>query len=119
MKRLFYLLVLTSMITIFSIISCDKEKSENNACNVSNPTKELVWLKTMINDLSDYDYIMIAKYKGETIFFTGNCNPAANYVSSAYNCNGDVIGYTNDIHAEISDARLLWKHEDSKCNFND
>ena len=117
-KKKFYLFVLTCIVTLFSIISCGKEKSENNVCNVSNPVEELVWLKTMTNNLSEYDFIMIANYKGETIFYRGNCNPLANYVSSAYKCNGDVIGYVNDIRSEISGDKLLWKHKDSKCNFS-
>ncbi len=55
----------------------------------------------------------------ETVFYNGNCNPLANYISSVYNCNGDFVGYTNDIQAELSDVSLVWKSENSNCNFND
>tara|TARA_R110001583_G_scaffold167424_1_gene320203 strand:- start:3114 stop:3473 length:360 start_codon:yes stop_codon:yes gene_type:complete len=119
MKRILNLLSLVSILTLFVIISCDNEESENNVCNVSNPTEELSWLKTMIIDLSDYDYIMIANYKGETVFYNVNCNPLVNYASTVFNCSGDVIGNTNDIRDELSNDRLIWKRADSKCNFND
>jgi len=118
MKRLSNLLVVTIILSLFTIVSCEKEES-NDSCNVSNPTEELAWLKTMINDFSDYEYIMSADYKGETVFCYGNCNPAANYIPAVYNCLGDVIGNANDIGDELSDFRLVWKHEDSKCNLEE
>lgn len=112
------LLRLTSILTLFIIISCDNEEPENNDCNVSNPTEELSWLKTMIIDSSEYEYIMTANYKDEMVFYNVNCNPLVNYASSVFNCSGDFIGNTNDIHDELSDDRLIWKHADSKCNFS-
>ena len=119
MKRLLYLLALASILILSVMLSCDKDESKSDPCDVSNPIEELAWLKATIDDLSEYSYIMIADYNGETVFYFGNCNPLANSVSSVYNCNGDFIGYTNDIRSEITNDRLLWKHEDSECNFND
>lgn len=62
---------------------------------------------------------MTATYKGETVFYYGNCHPVINYASSILNCNGDALGNTSDLYNELTDVRLLWKHEESKCNFND
>lgn len=61
----------------------------------------------------------MASYKGETVFYYGNCNPAINYVSILQNCIGDNLGYTNDFYAELTDITVLWKHVDSKCNFQE
>jgi len=119
MQRLLNLLGLVSIITFSVFLSCDKNDSESNACNVSDPAEELPWLKSMLTDLSEYDYIMVANYKGKTVFYNGNCNPVVNYVSVVYNCSGDVIANTNDIRDELSNDRLLWKHVNSKCNFGD
>lgn len=118
MKNLNSLLTLIIIFTLIIIGSCKKEES-NSLCYVSNPIEELDWLKIMINDFSDYDYIMKANYNGETVFYNGNCNPAANYVSTVYNCNGDAIGYTNDLWDELSNDVLVWQNQESKCNFND
>jgi len=119
MKRLFNLLGLASILTLLVFFSCEKEDSESNACNVSDPAEELLWLKSILTDLSEFDYIMVANYKGSTVFYNGNCNPVVNYVSVVYNCDGDVIANTYDIRGELSNDRLLWKHADSKCNFSD
>lgn len=119
MKRFFSLFVLAIVSAPFVIISCEKNESNNDSCNVSDPIEELTWLKSMINDLSDYHFIMSADYKGETVFYIPNCNPLASSILIFYNCDGDIIGTGNDISNEISNERLLWKHEASKCNFND
>lgn len=116
MKRFFNLLSIASILTLFLIVSCNKDESENNYCNVSNPTEELPWLKTMITELSDFNYIMTANYKGKTIFYNRNCDPLVNYASSVFNCSGENIAITSDIDDEFSDVSLLWKHTDSKCS---
>ena len=116
MKRI---LSLISILALIVIISCENEESKNYFCNVSNPAEELPWLKTMILDLSDYSYIMAADYKGKTVFYNVNCNPLVNYASTVFNCNGDLIGNTNDIRNELSNVKLIWKHADSKCDFSD
>lgn len=116
MKRILSLISILALILIFS---CDNEESENNFCDVSNPTEELSWLKTMINNFSDYEYIMVANYEGETVFYNVNCNPLVNSASTVFNCSGDFIGNTNDIRDDLSNERLIWKHANSKCDFND
>ncbi len=63
MKNFFNLLALIAISSMLVVTSCNKEKSDNE-CYESNPVEELTWLKTMINDMSDYDYIMSAKYHG-------------------------------------------------------
>ena len=117
MKR--SLLLITVISISFVIISCKKEDAENDNCNFSNPTEELIWLKTMVTDMDEYSYIKSATYNGETVFFNGNCDPLANSVSSVYNCSGEVIGYTNDLYDDLSEIKLEWEHENSMCNFSD
>jgi hypothetical protein len=122
MKQFFNLLGLASMIVTITLFSCDKDENTNskkNNCNVSNPAEEIGWLKDAIDNVKqdEYSYYAMANYKGETVFYYGNCNPAANYVSIIRNCSGENLGYTNDLQADLTDITILWKHENSKCNF--
>ena len=104
------------------LTSCEKDDDidlGNNTCNVSNPAQELSWLEEAIDNVKqdEYSYYVMAKYKGETVFYYGNCNPAANYVSFIHNCSGDNLGETNEFQDELSDRTTIWKHEETKCNF--
>lgn len=123
MKRM-HSIKLTILIISLFLISCDKYEN-NNRCNVSNPVEDLEWLKLKIaeinqgdEDLSSYAYFMTATYKGETVFYYGNCNPLINYVSMVQNCNGDTLGNTNDLYSKMSNTTVLWKHKKSKCDFS-
>lgn len=119
LNRLFNLLGLTLITTFLLVASCKEEEPEKTPCYVSDPIEELVWLKQMITHLSDYDFIMIANYKGETVFYNGNCNPAANFFSVVYNWQGVLIASTNDVRNDLSNERLLWQSDNPKCNFFD
>lgn len=125
MKRFFYLISVMFFVSILCT-SCEKDKQLiDNTCNVTNPAEELNWLKSSITEieqsnqeLSKHAYYMVAKYKGETVFYYGNCHPAINYVSHVINCKGDTLGAISDLDDELTDVNLLWKPEESECNFN-
>jgi hypothetical protein len=124
MRKLFDFLGLAAIIFSIALISCEKDENkdtESNKCNVSNPIEDLDWLKQEIDDVKhdEYSYYVMATYEGETVFYYGNCNPLINYISIVRNCNGDSLGFTNDLYDELTDISTLWKHEDSKCNFQD
>lgn len=114
-------LILASSLIIIPVIlfisSC--EKMESNTCNVSNPLEELPWLKETILNYTEYDYLMMADYQGQTVFYHLNCNPLINYVSFVFDCKGNLIGNTNDLEADFSNKKLLWKHTNSECVFTD
>jgi len=105
------------------LISCNKDehKDSNEYYCKSNPAIELDWLKEIIEEIEQrndqYAYYMTATYRDETVFYYGNCDPAANYASFVLNCNRDTLGNINDLSNELIDIRLLWKHDESKCNF--
>lgn len=108
---------------ITSIIACDKKEETNNAdlvCNVSNPIQELNWLSEKINanQHDEYYFVVKALYNGETVFYSGNCNPAINYASILQNCEGERLGLTNEFQNELTEKVILWKHENSQCNFD-
>lgn len=109
------------LIWSFAIISCQKAdlKRNNNTCNVAEPTEELAWLKAEIDEYrqDEYTYYVMATYKRKTVFYNGNCNPAVNYASSVRNCSGELIGYRNDLGDEFTNETVIYKHENSKCNF--
>ena len=122
MRQFFNFLWIAAIIASITLNSCEKndnKDSGNNKCNVSNPAEDIGWLKEAIDNVkqNDYSYYVIANFKGETVFYYGNCNPVANYLSIIQNCSGDTLGYTNDLKNELTDIKILWKHEESKCNF--
>lgn len=125
MKQFFKFPGFATIMVLITLISCEKEKSQSkleaipNTCNVSNPAEEIGWLKEAISKVKndEYSYYAVAKYKGETVFYYGNCNPAANYVSIVRNCNGDNLGNINALEDELTNITILWKHPASKCFF--
>jgi len=115
MKRFINLSFITLLLMSFVYISCKKDQN----CNVSDPIEELAWLKESIDEVKhdEYSYFMMAKYKKETVFYYGNCNPAINYVSYILNCNGEQLGYTNELYNDLTDIKLIWEHESGRCTF--
>lgn len=123
MRKIQYYLGLVAIILSITLISCEKDdsKKSNNKCNVSNPAEDLAWLKEAIDEVkqSEYSYYVMATYKGESVFYYGNCNPVVNYISIVHNCSGENLGYTNDLYDALTDKAILWKHKNSKCNFQE
>lgn len=106
----------------FALISCEKEDpdfSPKNLCEIQNPAQEIEWLKTAIDEVrsDEYSYYSTAMYQGERVFFYGNCDPLVNYASFIRNCAGDNLGNTNELYDRLSEIKVVWKHENSKCNF--
>lgn len=116
MRILFNPLLLTVFISALTFLSCS---GDVNTCDVSNPTEEIDWLKSAIDEVSndEYAYYGMATYRGETIFYYGNCNPVVNYASFVLNCDGGSLGFTIDLLDELMDMTIVWQHEDSKCDF--
>lgn len=116
-----YLLSFSILILIFSS-SCEKKEITTNTCGVSNPIEDLSWLKKEINEIEQsnakYSYYMIAKFNGKSVFFYGNCNPVVNYVSYLRSCSGEIIGNTNLYYTDLTEVDVLWKPENSICNFD-
>lgn len=116
--------VLVALVISTTLISCEKDDNKasiNNTCKVSNPAEELEWLKDKIENVEDdqYSYFVMANYKGETVFYYGNCDPLINYISVIMNCSGENIGYTYDLAEELTDRTILWKNKDSKCHLQE
>ncbi len=101
-----------------AITSCDEE---SNLCAGENPVENLDWLKELVAEATvnpeqaKYEYYKRALYKGDIIFYYGNCNPAINYVASVYNCEGKLIGYIEDFYDDLVDMDVVWKAEDTLC----
>lgn len=115
-----FLYVATAIIIVsIAIVSC--EKDDSSPCDVSNPAEDIAWLKEAIETMKqdEYSYYFMATYKGNTVFYNGNCNPAANYASIVRNCKGDHLGYTNDLQNNLTNKTILWQHEASQCNLQE
>ena len=119
MRRLIYFFTVVAIPFSVALVSCEKDDNGNN-CNVSDPAEDLEWLKQEIDNIKqdEYAYYVMAKYKGQTVFYNGNCNPTINYASIVKNCDGDSLGYTNDLYDRLTELSVLWKHENSKCDLD-
>jgi len=119
-RRMIKCLKIATIIISITLISCNEnEISICNTCNVESPAEELDWLKEAIDRVSqdESSYYCQANYKEETVFYYLNCDPTINYVSLTYNCSGEILGYTNGLLDELTEITILWKHEESVCNF--
>jgi hypothetical protein len=113
------ILGIMAIVSSAMLFSCEKESNSNS--KVSNPAEEIVWLKEAIDDIKqdEYAYYAMANYKGDTVFYYGNCNPVINYVSVIQNCKGEKLGYTSELYDKLTDIKIIWKHANSKCNFQE
>lgn len=104
---------------ILSVVpSCGDDELYECVINQSS-FEELTILKTSIDEADEYTYFMKATYYGEDVFYNRYCNPTANYQSNVYNCDGILVGGTNELMNELTDIELLWKHPQVVCtNFN-
>lgn len=107
------------------IFSCQKSEGPES-CGVENPTQNLPWLKEIVKDLessslSEYHYVVEARYEGNTVFLIQNCCPFCNSIVPVYNCKGEDLGYLSDQNgiqpSKISFVRIVWKPANSSCNF--
>ena len=111
-------LLLIGLLLLTQLNSCTKEESNDLICNTENPIEELKWLNNMVRDFSEYEYIRLADYKGQVVFYNVNCDPLVNYVSITYNCKGEALGFTGNLSMDFSNDQLLWKPDNSVCDFN-
>ena len=117
---------ITLVLLLVLTFAC-REDAPNQTCLVKNPVENLDWLMVAIDDmskssLSQYQYVMQATYKSQTVFIFGNCCPFCNTITPVYNCSGDRLGYigtgSNDIDANLLDQDVvIWKPDNSACNF--
>jgi hypothetical protein len=125
MKKILLNPLLIIMLFTTIIFSCKKDtKAPSNTCGVASPAQDLPWLKTSISQLLTsnpqmlkYQYVLIADYKGESVFIFGNCDPLAISAFSVFNCSGVKLGEVGDIPpADLKNQKTLWKASDSVCN---
>lgn len=109
---------------LLCLFSCEQEYvnpegAGYGVCGVSDPLKELPWLKAQIDEATQgepSDHCRVASvtqgsYKGETVFIPvlggALCCPCGNAV---YNCAGEII-FTCDQEEEskIQDKRVIWQ----------
>ncbi len=114
------MLGLATVVVAMVLISCEKKDVGIIKCKVENPTEEIGWLKDAINGMRDeeYGYYVMADNKGETVFYSANCNPAANSITIVRDCSGENLGFTNDMYDQLTNKTIIWKHPNSKCDFH-
>lgn len=122
MKNLIRLSKSVLLVLLLTLISCEKDDDMDipkYLCEVQNPIENILWLKEAIDEIRNdqYSYYSTAIYQGERVFFYGNCDPTVNYASFIRNCAGDNLGNTNEFYDSLSKIEVVWKHQDSKCNF--
>jgi hypothetical protein len=127
MKRL----LLFASLIFLTAFSCDKEEYCEplaDTCSVANPVKGLPWLQAEVqlreqnnSDISQYLYIMQAKYNQETVFIYGNCCPMCDTNVPVLNCEGEVLFYLGQDSTrdkKISNQKIIWKGKDFSCTIN-
>jgi len=106
------------------VFSCKKDNLGDNTCNVKDPVKDLAWLRNDINfinslspDQSQYFAFKMAKYKGETVFYSVYCDPTIDAAYPIRNCAGDTIGYYGEIPPEeLMEQMVIWKSANCICS---
>jgi hypothetical protein len=119
---LFNLLI---FIVLTITISCDKDNLGDNTCDVKNPVKDIGWIKNEIEYISqmnpdDYKFISfyMAKYKGESVFYTRYCWTQDEPANPIRNCSNVTIGYYGEIlPVDLTEQMVIWKPENCVCVF--
>ncbi|MDP5157063.1 MAG: hypothetical protein NWQ07_00620 [Flaviramulus sp.] len=123
MKKLLSLL----FIILLCNASCNSNNDNelNNTCNVSNPTKNISWLREAIeelersnSDLKLYFYVSQNTLEDETIFIFPNCCPQCSTLIPVFNCEGTLLGYVGDENFEnslLENDTIIWKPKQFSC----
>jgi hypothetical protein len=123
MKKILKPVLIISFFLLAVFFSCEKDYLGENTCKSKDPVKDITWIKNEINfinqlplDESQYIAIMMAKYNGETIFYSTYCNPEYEAVYPIKNCSGTVIGYYGEIlPEELKEQIVIWKSVNCIC----
>lgn len=119
------LLFFACCLLIFSCNEADDDSLSN--CFKNNPIEELPWLAEAVEKmrtsdfLSEYQYIVQARFGFETIFIFADCCPFCNSIWQVYDCNGEAIGYIGDGTFDFEvmrTAKLVYKPVNSQCTVN-
>jgi hypothetical protein len=112
------------LLIIFLMASCDKEYvnpegAGNFVCDLSDPVKDLLWLKAKIeegnqdeeSDFCKMESVVIGSYKGQTVFIPlmngALCCTCGNTV---YNCEGEqVFSCDQEKEAKIRNKQVIWQ----------
>jgi hypothetical protein len=109
----------------FSVFSCQKhelanpELSSTTACGVTNPLKELPWLKAEVDKaaaVSDYCtlwQVTQGEYAGKTVYIVvvsgALCCTCGNMV---YDCEGEVVLACDAAEeGNIANKKVIWKRQ--------
>ena len=106
---------------ILIVFSCKNDSVEKfgNICGVSNPTKELAWLKKEISnreqtstETNKYFFIEQANFEGQTVFIYNNCCPFCDTIIQVFNCEGKEIQVA---FAKLTSVEKIYTPLDFKC----
>jgi hypothetical protein len=123
MNRKINLIQLILFVVFLLVFSCKKDNLGDNTCNVKDPVKDLAWMKNDINyinslipDETQFFAIKMAKYKGESVFYSIYCNPDYDPAYPIRNCAGETIGYYGEIlPVDLTEQMVIWKSANCVC----
>ena len=104
------------LLTLFSCKNSPIPVCDNNEGSEVNWVHEQVETLTTLDD--SYSYIIQVEYKSELVYSVQGCNPAASYILAYYRCNGELIEGPYD-DSDFENATVIWRPDDSPCNFDD
>ena len=110
------LLLFTTLCFTLSLTQCkDDDHKPSDAC-VTNPAKNLPWLKAQITSFkinqTDVSIFQI-DYQSTAIFMMMPCCPLCEVIPSYYDCDGNVL--ENIENESLGDYTLIWSLPDSAC----
>lgn len=106
---------------MLSAISCKdenkypKEDSNCNACGVSAPQRNIEWLvkkiaecKVSTDKTKHFFHVYVFEYKGRELFLFSYGAKSLADPHDAYDCLGNLISMTEQMHMELRENRNKW-----------
>ena len=115
------------LLAVLALNSCSKDSKTDdlptNTCGVTNPVKDLTWLKETVAayEFTELKNIFIwqTEYQAETIFVVGTCKASIDPHLGVFDCEGNEISITNELTDylnSVTSKYIIWKPENFECN---
>jgi hypothetical protein len=121
MKKMIFL---SLMVWVASACHHDHDEPDPgpSVCGVTNPTENLPWLKTIIDNFkkdtstsASLHYVQQGTYQGNTVFIVGTCIPWCELSCvRIVDCEGNNLDSPLELDGP---ATVIWKAENCSCTF--
>lgn len=104
------------------LISCSDDDAKPTTCGVLFPAAQLPWLREIIDDYREADFMDITveqgEYNSQTVFIITECCITCdlNGFPPVYTCEGEEIAGLMPYDDTITDRRVIWKTPADKAS---